>query len=113
MAGSAGRLVFDVTDTGAGVQVFQPFEVTDGRDALAALPVVRDGDNAVTLQIGNLSSEGAIAFTIDVDDTKKQREITVTDSELDGATVTLEAGGTRTQAAFGARPSTSVATPAC
>ncbi len=33
---SAGRLIFDTTATGAGVEVFEPFEVTRGNISLAS-----------------------------------------------------------------------------
>ena len=33
---SEGRLIFDTTATGAGVEVFQPFEVTHGNIALVS-----------------------------------------------------------------------------
>ena len=33
---SAGRLIFDTTATGAGVEVFQPFEVTEGASLLTS-----------------------------------------------------------------------------
>ncbi len=113
MSGSAGGLIFDVTNTGAGVEVFQPFEVVAGRKALAELPVVTDGDRLVTLRVATLPSGGTIAFTIDVDDTKHQREITVADSELKGATVTVQAKGQELRGTFGAAPQLSVKSPPC
>ena len=94
LSGSAGALVFDVTAEGAGVEVFQPFEVVEGADALSAMPEVRDGDTAVALAVQRLAPGGAIAFTIDVDDTVNAREITVTDGEIEGAGVRITAGET-------------------
>jgi hypothetical protein len=100
LAGSAGRLIFDVTGTGAGVQVYQPFVVTAGADALATLPQVADGDRGVTLAIRALPAGGQIAFTIDVDDTRGQREITVSNSEIEGAGVRVgDASGVFTRQA--------------
>jgi hypothetical protein len=93
LTGSAGALIFDVTGSGAGVEVFQPFEIVAGRDALAALPEVKDGDTAIELDIRDMALS-PVAFTIDVDDTMGAREITVTGSEILGAQVQLvsEAG---------------------
>jgi hypothetical protein len=86
---SNAGLVFDVTDTGAGVEVFQPFEVTDGAQYLAEVPVISDGDQRATLSMTGLGPNEKIAFTIDVDDTNGTREITVTDSEISGTAVSL------------------------
>ena len=100
LSGSAGRLVFDVTGGGAGVEVFQPFEVVEGEGALGALPEIGDGDDAVTLAVTSLAPGAAIAFTIDVDDTLKVREITVTDSEIAGGTVRVSLPGTTVSGTF-------------
>lgn len=84
---TAGGLVFDVTGTGAGVEVFQPFEVAAGSTALTALPRVTDGDTRIDLSLAALPAGAALAFTIDIDDTLGTRAITVTGSELSGAMV--------------------------
>lgn len=97
---SQGQLIFDVTGSGAGVEVFQPFDVVEGRAALATLPVVTDGQNMLDLNISKLEPGSAIAFTIDVDDTLGAREITVTGSEISGGTVHLTHGGTSGSAEF-------------
>ncbi|WP_319545977.1 aggregation factor core [Ruegeria conchae] len=94
---SAGRLIFDVTEKGAGVEVFQPLEFVEGADALRQLPSVMDGQNTIELEIASLAAGDTLAFTIDVDDTTGQREITVTGSEIEGATVSYsDADETRT-----------------
>ena len=109
LEGSAAALIFDTTGAGAGVEVFQPFAVVEGRDALASEPVVRDGDRAIALPIRFLAPGGRIAFTIDVDDTVEKRGITVSDSEIRGASVRLEGrSGT-----FRNGPVARVQTPAC
>jgi hypothetical protein len=95
---SQGALIFDVTDSGAGVEVFQPFQVVAGQEAFASFPTVVDGQNTVDLHISNLSPGSKIAFTIDVDDTLGAREITVTGSEIAGATV-QHIGATRQKTA--------------
>lgn len=86
---SAGALIFDVTGRGAGVEVFQPLEITQGRDALLGLPTVTDGQTSIDFAINTLAPGDSIAFTIDVDDTLGQREITVAGSEMAGAMVRL------------------------
>lgn len=97
---SKGALIFDVTAAGQGVEVFQPFELTEGAQALAERPQVSDGQSAIDLAIETLAPGQAIAFTIDVDDTIDQREITVTGSEIKGATVAISQGGQDRSAAF-------------
>ncbi|EFL89292.1 hypothetical protein [Ahrensia sp. R2A130] len=103
--GSAGGLIFDVTATGAGVEVFQRFEVVAGNEFLTNEPQVKDGDRSLALSIGTLPAGGKIGFTIDVDDTANSREITVTDSELSGAKVVLRGANGTVEKAFGSRPS--------
>ena len=97
---SQGALIFDVTNQGAGVEVFQPFEVVAGQDAFSAMPTIVDGQNLVELPISNLRPGANIAFTIDVDDTLGGREITVTGSEISGATVTHMEATKNTTALF-------------
>lgn len=93
LSGSSAGLVFDVTAQGAGVEVFQPFELVAGRENLATTPQVRDGDNAVTLELSRLGQGQSVAFTIDVDDTIGAREITVSRAEITGASVTARLSG--------------------
>ena len=88
-ATSNAGLIFDVTDTGAGVEVFQPFEVTVGAQYLTTMPTISDGDLQANLAMTGLGQNESIAFTIDVDDTSGAREITVADSEIRGTTVSL------------------------
>lgn len=101
LAGSAGALIFDVTETGAGVEVFQPFELVAGGDNLSAAPQVSDGDQSLTLLVDRFRAGTEIAFTIDVDDTINAREITVTNSEIEGASIQLVAGNETLSAPFG------------
>ena len=83
-----GKLIFDVTSQGDGVDVFQPFEMVEGNDVLATLPTVRDGHSQIKLEIASFTPKATFAFTIDVDDTLGQRGITVSGAEIQGATVT-------------------------
>lgn len=113
LAGSAAGLIFDVTGEGAGVQVFQPFELLDGAAALNAIPKVSDGDTRLSLSIRSLAPGAQIAFTIDVDDTLGPRGITVSDAEIAGATVRLVSGGVTRSGTFSPRSEAVVKTPAC
>jgi hypothetical protein len=112
-AASNAGLIFDVTGSGAGVEVFQPFDVTQGASLLASLPTITDGDQTATLLINSLDAAEKIAFTIDVDDTKGAREITVSDDEINGATVSLSAQGKKVSATMGANAEVVLPTGAC
>jgi hypothetical protein len=113
LGGSAAGLVFDVTASGAGVEVFQPFELESGAEALIGRPRVADGDTRLSVSIRRLEPGGRIAFTIDVDDTRSPRGITVSDSEIEGAVVRLTAGGASTSGRFTARAEAVVKTTPC
>lgn len=113
MAGSAGGLIFDTTGAGAGVEVFQPFELTSGAGVVTGASRVTDGDRALTLQMDALVAGAEVAFTIDVDDTLGTRQITVSGAEIAGAVVRVEAGGDMRQAAFTDAASAVVDWPAC
>lgn len=84
---AVGGLIFDVTGDGAGVEVFQPFELASGGAVLTALPQVVDGDQRIDLPLGPFPAQAEISFTIDMDDTAGTRGITVNGSELAGAVV--------------------------
>ncbi len=88
---SLAGLIFDVTDRGAGVEVFQPFQLIEGIQALSSIPQVRDGQSEIVFDIVALDPGASIEFTIDVDDTLGEREITVSGSEIEGATVSYSA----------------------
>ncbi len=110
---SAGRLIFDVTEKGAGVEAFQPLEFVEGADNLRQIPAVVDGQDTIELEIASLAAGDKLAFTIDVDDTIGQREITVTGSEIEGATVSYtDANETRT-ATFSSEALVKVTTKDC
>ena len=87
---SAGGLIFDTTATGAGVEVFQPFEVRQGNMTLTSAINVRDGDSALTVRIHQIAAGASVSFTIDVDDTLPKGElgnIRVSGSEIQGGSV--------------------------
>jgi hypothetical protein len=109
LTGSAAGLIFDVTGSGAGVNVFQPFELVAGEQYVTALPEVRDGDRAISLRLTGLGPNQRVAFTIDVDDTAGATESMISGSEINGATVRAgDASGT-----FDANNTATVKLPAC
>ncbi|WP_170429727.1 aggregation factor core [Ruegeria arenilitoris] len=110
---SAGRLIFDVAENGAGVEVYQPLEFVEGVDALRQLPLVVDGQNTIELEITSLAIGDKLAFTIDVDDTIGQREITVTGSEIEGATVSFADADETNTATFTSEALVNVTTKDC
>jgi hypothetical protein len=87
---SAGALIFDVASAGAGVEVFQPFELVSGGSLVTNVPNVRDGDQVLTLDLKGLGKDSEVSFTIDLDDTIQAREITVAGTEVLGAKVLLQ-----------------------
>lgn len=113
LAPSQGGLVFDVTAAGQGVEVFQPFEITQGAASLANAPSVVDGQTQVQLDILTLAPSDAIALTIDVDDTLGQRAITVAGSEIQGATATYTQGATAVSATMTSGAEAVIAAPKC
>ena len=109
LTGSAVGLLFDVTGSGAGVNVFQPFQLVSGGEHVSALPQVKDGDRAVSLKLKGLGANQRVAFTIDVDDTAGASETMVSGAEIEGANVRVgNASGT-----FGTDNVARVKLPAC
>ncbi len=112
-AASNAGLIFDVTGAGAGVEGFQPFEVSVGAQYLAAHPSISDGDQRATLDIAGLGQNKIIAFTIDVDDTNGTREITISDSEINGTIVSLHMKNNTYSAVLTANAQVVLKTPTC
>ncbi len=100
LTGSAGALIFDTTGAGAGVEVFQPFELVAGGERVTGTSSVSDGDTRLTLSLNGLPEGVDVAFTIDVDDTIGAREITVTDAEIEGAVLRVRSGDRVEEALF-------------
>ena len=93
LSNSDGKLIFDTTASGAGVEVFQPFEVTEGNMQLANDSVIFDGSNKIKLNISNLAPQKVASFTIDVDDTLTNSElgnIRVSNSEINNSQVIVK-----------------------
>ncbi len=101
LAGSDAGLIFDVTAEGAGIEVFQPFEIVSGATNLRSTPTIKDGDTTASLQLSTLKPSASFAFTIDLDDTTSTRGITVSGSEIAGARVMLTGATGSTTATFG------------
>lgn len=106
-------LIFDVTASGAGVEVFQPFELVAGADRLSETPRVLDGDASIMLPLTGLAVGQSVAFTIDVDDTGGAREITVSGSEIEGAEVIARLGSQSMTGTFTDRATALVKTFTC
>lgn len=110
---SPAGLIFDVTGAGAGVEVFQPFEVTAGSDLVVGSDPILDGDQFLTLYVAPMEQGDVVSFTIDLDDTGGGREITVSGAEIAGATVTVSTAGAFARAAFDDTAQALVVMPDC
>lgn len=66
---SRGRVIFDVTERGAGESVYQPFEEATGTAVIADRSEVTDGDSLLTLRFSRFAPGDTFGFTIDLDDT--------------------------------------------
>ena len=87
-----GKLIFDTTAEGDGVEVFQPFEQRRGNVELISSNTVNDGDTRLSVKIDSLLPSQYVSFTIDVDDTLKESalgQIRVTGAEIQNGTITL------------------------
>jgi len=117
LADTVGKLIFDTTSEGAGVDVFQPFEVVSGGATLVGSASVRDGDHSLSLHVNRFTSGETVAFTIDLDDTLVRSDlgqIRVANSEINGAVVTLSADSiTPIQAIFSANAATVLDVMSC
>lgn len=114
---SAGRLIFDTTASGAGVDVFQPFEVVKGNLKLISSNKVNDGDKKLSLSIDSIKPKKSASFSIDVDDTLVQSElgnIRVSGSEIKNASVTINLNEKRPfTATFNSNGRALIALPPC
>ncbi len=111
LSGSTAGLIFDITDAGAGVEVFQPFVPVAGGDTLISASDVGDGDTGLTLLLSELTAP--FAFTIDLDDTIGQREITVSGAEIAGASVVMTMGDATMAGTFDSTGNAVIKTPDC
>ena len=114
---SAGNLIFDTTGAGAGVEVFQPFEIEQGEIELISTSGVKDGDTEISLRIQNLQPGSSASFTIDVDDTLPESElgrIRVAGSEMKGGLVRASTSNSELSTAiFGSQSTAMLSLPMC
>jgi hypothetical protein len=110
-------LIFDTTASGAGVDVFQPFEIREGDLKLVSSLEVNDGDTALSIAIPGLQAGSSVSFTIDVDDTLVSSElgmIRVTGAEIENARVNLRLGDQQpVSASFDSAGKALVEVPSC
>lgn len=108
LSASVGKLFFDTTNFGEGFEVFQPFEVAQGRVKFnineGARSFVSDGDVELSVAIASLLVNESVSFTIDVDDrlqTSELGRIRVTGSEIKNSVVRFYRQGNLQIATFG------------
>lgn len=93
MSDSAGGLIFDTNEGGAGVDVFQPFETVSGNVVSVA---VSDGTGVLSLSVPDWPEGAEISFTIDVDDVLRHGDLgqtQISGGEIAGAEIRINAGG--------------------
>lgn len=113
---SAGKLIFDTTAVGAGVEVFQPFEVRSGDIQLASGQKVDDGKEQLTIAVASLKPQESVSFTIDVDDRLSNSDlgqIRVSDAEIAGAVARIRVNNTSIEGVFNNRSRSSIDLPNC
>ena len=92
LTASTAGLIFDTTEAGAGVEVFQPVEVVAGADMVIDLAQPGDGDQTLSVSLKSLPPGGEIIITLDLDDmiaSGTSRPTMVTGSEIKGIAVRL------------------------
>jgi len=94
---TAAGLIFDVTADGAGVEVFQPVEAQSGDVTISP---VADGGQVLHVHVPVFASGETLRLTADLDDTTSNRQITVSGSEMAGATVSIAYGSSFETAPF-------------
>ena len=113
---SDGGLFFDTTPSGAGVEVFQPFEVRSGTFTVLN-DNIADGNDSISLKVMQLASGDKLSFTIDVDDQLRNSDlgqIRVSGSEMNGAQAQLSlAQQTPLTALFSSNNQAVIKTTAC
>jgi hypothetical protein len=113
---TAGELIFDTTATGAGVDVFQPFEVSSGDIRLNGKARINDGDKVLSIIISSIQARASVSFTIDVDDTlaNSERGMTiVSGAEIEGGRVTATHGSLGGSGTFDRNSNASINMPKC
>lgn len=94
LRGSRGALIFDVTDSGAGVSGWQPYTPAGGTAVVVGPTEVTDGDRLLDMAFGRFAPGERFAFSIDLDDTLPGPTQTwIDDDELAGAVVSAVFAG--------------------
>lgn len=91
---SFGNLFFDTTPRGAGVAVYQPFELTMGQEIVTGITPVTDGSTAVALELAAFPAQAHVGFTADIDDpstTGPAGPTMIAGPEISGARITVSA----------------------
>ena len=89
---SAGGLLFDIAEGGAGASVYQQFGISEGRDAVRSFAPVTDGDRVASILFNRIEGRGRVVFTVDVDDTLPEGpygQTVVDSSEIAGAMIVI------------------------
>lgn len=103
---SAGGLIFDISEGGAGASAYQPFEILQGASAVRSYARVTDGDRVAFVEFATLEAGQRVIFMVDMDDTLPDDTFgqTVVDGpEIAGAAIVLTS--------VGEEPSTAVFLP--
>lgn len=113
---STGRIIFDTTDGGEGVEVFQAFQIEPGDAVLSADPIAVDGGSTLDLSFTSFGAGQSFTFSIDVDDQLEDSDlgqIQVTGAEIEGAIVEVELSTGSSLTAVFASDSTGSAVASC
>lgn len=93
---SAGGLIFDISEGGAGASGYQPFEILQGGSAVRNYARVSDGDRVAFIEFATLEAGQRVIFMVDMDDTLPDNAFgqTIVDgAEIAGAVIVLTAVG--------------------
>lgn len=106
LGSSAGGLIFDVSEGGAGASMYQPFEILEGHKGVRQVARVLDGDRVASIRFDYLEAKGRVIFMVDVDDTAPDSawgQTVIDGTEIAGAAIIV--------ATVGEEPSRSVFLP--
>lgn len=93
---SAGRLLFDTTPGGAGIDLAQPFEIVEGGAMVEAFADLTDGDRIARIRFRRMDVGGQVTVNLDLDDTLPEGPLgptLVTPEEIAGAAVFMAREG--------------------
>lgn len=96
MSDSVGGLYFDTSSAGAGIEVFQPFQIVSGGALIKDTVQVSDGETSLAINLRDFPAGAQLAFTIDVDDTLRHGSLGQTQvarSEIAGTSVKVISAG--------------------